>query len=249
MSSTNSTTNYELSQFLGTDKPAWLTDYNSDMSKIDAGIYTAQSTATGADGKADANTTAIGTLANLTTDANSNLVAAINEVDGHADTAQATATNAATTAGGAKTTADNLALFVNINNYNTLTPVITTGTGTIGTANMKIATNSDNTLAKIYGNITVNFSSAGGGIIAMSSSLRPSADITINGGLLFNLFSLQGDKIIDAGNMSYTIKTNGDIEITETNGSYWGSGAGNIKLTFINSVLFIKDFGDTPVNP
>ncbi len=62
MSSTNKTTNYELSQFIGTDKPAWLTDYNSDMGKIDAGVATAQSTATGADGKATANATAIGTL-------------------------------------------------------------------------------------------------------------------------------------------------------------------------------------------
>lgn len=36
MSSTNKTTNYELSQFIGSDKPAWLVDYNGDMSKIDA---------------------------------------------------------------------------------------------------------------------------------------------------------------------------------------------------------------------
>lgn len=35
MSHTNSTTNYELSQFLGSDKPAWLVDYNGDMLKID----------------------------------------------------------------------------------------------------------------------------------------------------------------------------------------------------------------------
>lgn len=35
MSSTNKTTNYELSQFIGSDKPAWLVDYNGDMSKID----------------------------------------------------------------------------------------------------------------------------------------------------------------------------------------------------------------------
>ena len=38
MASTNKTTNLELSQFLGTDKPAWLTDYNSDMQKIDDGF-------------------------------------------------------------------------------------------------------------------------------------------------------------------------------------------------------------------
>ena len=35
MTATNKTTNYELSQFVGTDRPMWLGDYNSDMSKID----------------------------------------------------------------------------------------------------------------------------------------------------------------------------------------------------------------------
>ena len=35
MTATNKTTNYDLSQFVGTDRPTWLGDYNSDMSKID----------------------------------------------------------------------------------------------------------------------------------------------------------------------------------------------------------------------
>lgn len=35
MSSTNKTANYQLSQYIGTDKPTYLGDYNSDMSKID----------------------------------------------------------------------------------------------------------------------------------------------------------------------------------------------------------------------
>ena len=35
MTATKKTTNYELSQFVGTDRPTWLGDYNSDMSKID----------------------------------------------------------------------------------------------------------------------------------------------------------------------------------------------------------------------
>ena len=78
MSSTNKTTNYELSQFVGSDKPAWLADYNSDMSKIDTGIYNAQ-------GKANTNESAIGTLSNLDTTAKSDLVSAINEVKGTAD--------------------------------------------------------------------------------------------------------------------------------------------------------------------
>ena len=49
MSSTNKTTNLELSQFIGSDSPKWLTDYNADMEKIDAGYQTvkAQADATG----------------------------------------------------------------------------------------------------------------------------------------------------------------------------------------------------------
>jgi hypothetical protein len=35
MTATNKTTNYKLSQFVGTDRPTWLGDYNGDMSRID----------------------------------------------------------------------------------------------------------------------------------------------------------------------------------------------------------------------
>lgn len=38
MSSTNKTTNYKLSQFVGSDVPSYLGDYNGDMSKIDKAI-------------------------------------------------------------------------------------------------------------------------------------------------------------------------------------------------------------------
>lgn len=36
MTATKHTTNYNLSQFVGTDRPTWLSDYNGDMTKIDA---------------------------------------------------------------------------------------------------------------------------------------------------------------------------------------------------------------------
>lgn len=36
MTATNHTENYNLSQFVGTDRPKWLVDYNGDMAKIDA---------------------------------------------------------------------------------------------------------------------------------------------------------------------------------------------------------------------
>lgn len=69
MSSTNKTVTIELSQYVGTDKPTYLSDYNGDMLKIDTAIAadrdsiaTAQNTADNASLKADANTESISTL-------------------------------------------------------------------------------------------------------------------------------------------------------------------------------------------
>lgn len=74
MGHTNSTVNYNLPQFIGTDKPSWLGDINNAFSAIDTAIANAASTATTADGKADAlgttvsgHTTQIGTLSNTVT--------------------------------------------------------------------------------------------------------------------------------------------------------------------------------------
>lgn len=60
MSSTNKTTYYNLSQYIGTDKPTYLQDYNNDMSKIDKAIHdvndsatTANQTAGSAEAKAE----------------------------------------------------------------------------------------------------------------------------------------------------------------------------------------------------
>lgn len=78
-SSTNETTHYNLSQYIGSDKPTYLVDYNSDMSKIDTGIYNADAKGTQANGN-------IGNMSDLTTTATTDLVSAINEVDAHADT-------------------------------------------------------------------------------------------------------------------------------------------------------------------
>ena len=54
MAHTNHTDNLELSQFLSSDKPSWLNDYNGDMLKIDAGVAAAASSASDAYTKAEA---------------------------------------------------------------------------------------------------------------------------------------------------------------------------------------------------
>lgn len=60
MSSTNKTTHYDLSQYVGTDKPTYLSDYNSDMAKIDAALYEANTKASSAEANASTALTQVG---------------------------------------------------------------------------------------------------------------------------------------------------------------------------------------------
>lgn len=46
MASTNKTSGFSLSQFIGTDKPSWMGDYNGDMLKIDTALLDIKATAT-----------------------------------------------------------------------------------------------------------------------------------------------------------------------------------------------------------
>lgn len=62
MGSTNKTAHYNLPQFIGTDKPGWLTDVNDAFQKTDEGIYQAAVAAQGAQTSADAATSAVQTV-------------------------------------------------------------------------------------------------------------------------------------------------------------------------------------------
>lgn len=84
MSSTNKTTYYKLSQYIGTDKPTFLGDYNTDMTKIDGGIHAVQETATTANQTAgSAETIAQTALGNTKTNATNikNLQSGVAEIN------------------------------------------------------------------------------------------------------------------------------------------------------------------------
>lgn len=232
MSSTNKTTNYNLSQFLGTDKPAWLADYNQDMSKIDAQMKLNADSATGADGKADANATKIGDLSYLSTTNKNNLVAAVNEVDGKAETAQNTANTANNTANIAKTTGDGLSAYLNLNTFATST--VTSNDSATITGTIRNASNSEGSLGKIYGSIILTPSNAPR--ITITTNLRPATPITIQD--LVMLQDESGNKEIYTKSLS--IGTNGDATVN-IQSAFNGH---SIKLIIPPCLLFIKDFGD-----
>jgi hypothetical protein len=73
MASTNKTNNFNLSQFIETDKPTFLGDYNTDMNKIDDALEANKL-------NSEKNNNSIGNLQELTTENNLNLVNAINEI-------------------------------------------------------------------------------------------------------------------------------------------------------------------------
>ena len=264
MSSTNKTTHYDLSQYSAGDKPTYLVDYNSDMSAIDSGIYAAKS-------EADTNATSIGTLSSLTTTAQTDLVSAINEVDGDVGTLNTTvgghttaiADNTSAIGNLANLTTNaknnlvaaaneinyNVGLF-NLSSYETITSFTmydgngNTYTGTTLSGQIDVAKNSDGSLAKIYGSIKLN-KILNARKISFQTSLRPTQDITINGHVTdVTLISEYNTPVDQIKYVSMTIKTDGTVEVPFI---YTYSNGSNKTLLFTNSLLFIKDFGDQPV--
>ena len=62
MASKNKTANLHLSQFVGTDYPSWLTDYNNDMEKIDDAVKNTQDSVASTESKANSLQESVDTL-------------------------------------------------------------------------------------------------------------------------------------------------------------------------------------------
>lgn len=259
-SHTNETTNYDLPQFIGTDKPTWLGDFNTAMSTIDTAIGTNASAitslgtrVTSAEGVASQASSDVSTLTSTVNTLSSNVTSATTT----ANNAQSTATSALSTAntadGKADTNAsaisgldtrvdtceDNIANF-NLTDYHTnVTVSRSTGTYTLNQNTLNYATNSDGSLAKIYGQLNAQSVTASGNAV-MQTTLRPESDITIIGGAISieytSAAALNTIKVRD-----YTIKTDGSIVIP-----VGAPSGGSARIIFINSLIYVKDFGDTP---
>ena len=232
MSSTNTTPNFGLPQYIPTDKPTYLGDFNKAMLDIDTNMKNIENKATSAESEiSTANATA--TQAQAT-----------------AEQAQTSATNAQNTATTAKNTADtaqatanqainNISKFnlTNIKKYNSLN--IQSGNGSnfsfVGTPDITVATNSDGSIAKIYGNVAINITKTGTIGLTFNSDLRPSEDITIKpAGIASN-----GET---STVVSMTISTTGLITIR-----FYVGVNGQIEPIIFPCLYFIKNFGDTEI--
>lgn len=261
--STNKTANYDLPQFVGTDKPTWLGDFNTAMATIDGGmaenksniesmdsrVSSAEATASQASQNVSALTTRVGTVESSVSSATTT-----------ANNAQQTATSALNTANTANGKADTNASAIsgiesdvgdiqaelaefNFDTFTTITKANTTASNVNSDYQVKdlvLATNSHNkSIFKLYGTILgklTTYSSTG--YIAFQSALRPETDITINGA---GVCAYETSGNVNAlGLASITIKTNGEVRI---NFPIYGQ-TNSTRIILTANLYFVKDFGD-----
>lgn len=258
MASTNKTTNYNLSQYIGTDKPTYLGDYNSDMSKIDtqmktnadniataiSGVESAQATANSANATAtQANSTA--TQANST--ANSANTTAGN-AQSTANSALSTATSAQTTASQANTKITNLETSLNISSFTTYdqTNDFTKNNVNLTSANITVACNSTGDIFKVYGEVVGTLPNPNiGGSVSIQTALRPEDNITIKAAGICGFSNTGYNEFNAIRPTNISITTNGLLTITVP--AMNGSTTEIKRVILFPCLYFGKDFGDTPI--
>lgn len=252
MSATNSTPNYELSQYIGSDKPTYLGDYNTDMLKIDTNMKRISNKAEGAEsGIASATATANQALENANT-ANTKATTAqataeqaqtsATNAQSTATEAKETATQAQTTATQAQTTANKAESNIeklNLTNFQTFTRnEMTVNNNSINLSentSITVASNADGSIGKIYGKITGQTSSSELVNVTIKTFLRPTTKITINP---HGILQKTDDRTF-WGTCPVVIDVDGTVTFRAG-----GVGGQPMALIYLDSLLFMKDFGD-----
>lgn len=275
MAATNHTTNYNLPQYIGTDKPTYLGDWNSTMGAIDTQMKTnadnasgalsaaqtaqtnantALSTAQGADTKADTALTNAGAAQSTADNASSVASSALstaNTANGKADTALTNAAAAQTTADSASASAAAVASKLNLTSFETIahTNMTITGGGALEGGTIYTAVNGDGSIGKIYGVVDIKPNERIGNV-TIPTQLRPKDSSGQATDLTINGICIRNIKI--SGNvkniapLSVTIRSNGNVEIPY---AYVDSSNDRCSLLLIACVLFLQPFDDSPIIP
>lgn len=257
MSHTNSTTNYNLPQFVGSDKPAWLGDINPAMSAIDTAIKNASDSATTADGKA---TTAQGAVDTL--DATVGTLSSTIETQGtqiNTNTGSINNINSNITSLQSEITA----LFnkLNLSEYSDGN-VSATGITNNG---LKLAQNTEGSLFKVYGVLL------GTQVTVPRTTIPGSTNLTnkygVATGMYLNFAPDEAYQIDNAGYLTYqnlntsaitgtfgyvhiTVGTDGQIYIWASSSTQSSQTPANVRLSiwFPSSLYFNTNFGDNGDN-
>lgn len=245
MSFTNKTPNFNLPQYIPNDEPTYLADFNQSMLIIDTALKENQTTAENAENSSTLANTIANEAKTQATSAEQKALTA----DTKATTALNNATTAGTTANNALNLAQNIQQALSLNNITSIKQnqiTIKKSDGSIVTPkpdgfSMKIATNQDNTIGKIYGTIVFPMDNPNTKYtVSFASPFRPNSDITINNAGFVTAHNIDDTvQQVDTSTFALTIKTDGTIEFSH--GSFGGNQAKSFLLPFL---YFITDFGD-----
>lgn len=194
MSSTNKTQNYNLSQYVGSDKPTYLGDYNADMLAIDTqmklnenNIEVAKTTADTAQERADEGYTLAETA------------------NGTAESANGTATTALENSLTNQAKITKLNINGDVLAYNGLNMNIDNG-NVRQYSNIKIRCNQDKSIVSFVGVLWVAVATAGEFTVTIPATpLRPTNQVKFDSILITSYYN----NIVDG---SITINPNGDIQ-------------------------------------
>lgn len=250
---TNSTPNYDLPQFLGTDQPDFVGDFNPAFLQIDTTMKANETAATGAESIANAANTKAGSAVKTANDA----IAQIGAVETKADNAVTTANNAQETANTANTNANNAIAVANsaqtaansaLNSFQKFNLINTgsinftyiKGTGTTPSNAMRFALDSTNTIGKVYGGITTTSTAGSDGNIEIKSTAPIFSPIESPIYIIsVGISQRTTDKTIT--NINMRINTDGTVSLQW----YQGTSSQTCFNNIIPFIIFEKNFGDT----
>ena len=268
MASTNKTPNYDLPQFIATDKPTWLGDVNDAMSKIDAGMEANKSSGESTVGRVTAleatvseHTDQIATVTETANTAGATATAAQNSASA-ASALATTAQNAASEASALATTANsaakaitnsltfNPANVVNKGATDSSVTVSPTGDIVLSAGNLTCICSNDGSWMKVYGYIAGTIQHTNSGIATTIKfpgmvKFPPSEKYTVNS-LGFSVIDpvASGNANTIVNTVSIDVNTDGSIDLTIWATIQVRTGIFiNISPCMINN----KSYGDTPI--
>lgn len=212
MSSTNKTPNYDLSQYVGTDKPTYLGDYNGDMLKIDAQMKENADAATNAESSAG-EAVSKATQAQSSVEALSTRVGTVETtVTSQGQTVTQLTNNVNTLVQDNKTNKSNITNLQSELQKNTFT--LLTISGTSG-PNVNASYNEFLKILNIYGNDSISGGTNARRVLFHINGYSAQNDHLIRTGL----FGVISDTGLEGIMIDCTIKKNGDVVFNDNSAS------------------------------
>lgn len=255
MSSTNHTANYNLPQFVGTDKPTWLGDVNQAMSIIDGQMKTNANNITSASGEVSELETRVetaeGTVSSLST-AVTTVQTQANATDG--------AVNSLSTTVDALVSKLSLGTATSANGADIISAL---GSGITGSGTMYLSQSTDGSVFKFYGGLTLTRSSSSTGSITLQAIPGLTGYYGVPSGLTLATAPSEAFRIVGSGYAHYidqsgsnqavrntyasniAVGTNGQIYVlAQDTATQSQSGATQTRIWFPASLYFNTNFGD-----